>query len=70
MTVTLMALSYFVGRPSEETTSNRAARNERIYQAVRVHEYTLAEIQEFLRLHYSTISAIVKMIAEEKKDQK
>ena len=37
---------------------------------MRVHKYTLAEVQEFLRLHYSTISTIVKMIAEEKKDQK
>jgi hypothetical protein len=54
----------------EETTSNKATRNERIYQAVRVYKYTLAKIQEFLGLHYSTIRAIVKMIAEEKKDQK
>jgi hypothetical protein len=35
-----------------------------------VHEYTLAEVQKFPELQYSTISAIAKMITEEKKDQK
>jgi len=52
--------------------NDRTARNKRIYQAVRVHEYTGAEVQELLGLHYSTISisVIAKRVAEEKKHQK
>ena len=41
---------------------DRAARNERIYQAVRVHEYALREVADFLGLYYSTISVIAKHV--------
>ena len=50
--------------------NNKAARNESIYKAVRVHEYTLAEVQDFLGLHYSTISIIAKRVAEKREHQK
>jgi len=53
-----------------EDVPNKASRNEQIYQAVRVHEYTLKEVADFLGLYYSTISVIAKRVAEEKKHQK
>ena len=49
---------------------NKASRNEQIYRAVRVHEYTLKEVADFLGLYYSTISVIAERVAEEKKHQK
>ena len=48
------------------TASNKVARNEKIYEAVRIYEYTLAEVQTFLGLHYSTISIIAKRVDQEK----
>jgi putative transposase len=61
-------------RPALETifadVHDKASRNEQIYQAVRVHEYTLKEVAGFLGLYYSTISVIAKRVAEEKEHQK
>jgi len=48
---------------------DKASRNEQIYQAIRVHEYTLKEVANFLGLYYSTISVIAKRVTEEKKHQ-
>jgi hypothetical protein len=42
-------------------------RNKQIYQAVRVHRYTLKEVGGFVGLRYSTISVIAKQIDEGKK---
>ena len=53
-----------------EHVRDKASRNEQIYQAVRVHEYALKEVADYLGLYYSTISVIAKQIAEEKKHQK
>ncbi len=58
----------FVGRPSLEElfadVSDKTTRNERIYQAVRVHHYTLREVGGFVGLLYSTISMIAKRVGE------
>ncbi|MBC7221679.1 transposase [Candidatus Bipolaricaulota bacterium] len=55
-------------RPSLAELFSRAedkeTRDERIYQAVRVHGYTLKEVAEFLGLHYSTVSLIAKRVEE------
>jgi len=48
------------------TDNDRELRNERIHTAVRVHDYTLFQLQESLGLHYSTISRIVKRIDEKR----
>jgi hypothetical protein len=48
---------------------DKSARNERIYQAVRVYGYTLKEVADSLGLHYSTVSVIAKKVAEAKKHQ-
>ena len=40
------------------------ASNERIYQAVRVHHYTLREVGDFVGLLYSSISMIAKHFHE------
>ena len=53
-----------------EDVHDKASRNEQIYQAVRVHEYTLKEVADFVGLYYSTISVIAKQVAEERKHQK
>lgn len=42
------------------TETDKALRNERIHIAVRKHDYTLFQLQEYLGMHYSTISRIVK----------
>jgi len=52
-----------------EDVHDKASRNKQIYQAVRVHEYTLKEVAEYLGLYYSTISVIAKRVFEEKKSQ-
>jgi len=52
-----------------EDVHDKASRNEQIYQAVRVHEYTLKEVADYLGLYYSTISVIAKRAAEEKKHE-
>jgi len=52
-----------------EDVYDKASRNEQVYQAVQVHEYTLKEVADYLGLYYSTISVITKRVAEEKKHQ-
>ncbi len=56
----------FAARPSLEElfkdVSDKATRNERIYQAVRVYHYRLAEVGQHVGLLYSTISAIAKRV--------
>jgi len=47
--------------------SDKVTRNERIYQSVRVHHYTLQEVGDHVGLLYSTISVIAKRVAEAKK---
>ena len=63
----------FVTRPGLEElfsgVSDKATRNERIHQAVRVHHYTLREVGDFLGLYFSTISVIAKRVDEIKKHQ-
>ena len=49
---------------------DKKARNQRIHQAVRAHEYTLKEVGEFLGLSYSTISIIARRVDEEEKLRK
>jgi len=44
---------------------SKAARNLKIHEAMRVHEYTLKELAAHLGLHYSTISVIAKRVDEE-----
>ena len=48
-------------------TKDKADRNERIYQAVRVYGYTLKDVAEFVGLHYSTVSVIANRIAAERR---
>jgi len=58
----------FATRPSLEElfadVSDKATRNEKIYQAVRVHRYTLREVGDFVGLLYSSISMIAKRFHE------
>jgi len=58
----------FAARPSLEElfgdVTDKAARNERICQAVRVHHYTLREVGDHVGLLYSTISVIAKHVHE------
>jgi DNA-binding MarR family transcriptional regulator len=49
---------------------DKVARNERIYQAMRLHEYTLKELAGHLGLHYSTISVIAGKVEKTRKHQK
>jgi len=44
--------------------SDKATRNERIYAAVREHQYKLKEVGDYVRLCYSTISLIAKRVDE------
>ena len=46
------------------TDKGTTARNAKIHEAVRLHQYTLAEIEAYVGLHYSTISRIVKRVEE------
>ena len=53
-----------LGHPSldelfEGTGDDSGPRDQRIYEAFRLHGYTLFQIQEYLGLRYSTISRIV-----------
>jgi len=61
----------FAARPSLEVlfgdVTEKATRDERIYQAVRVHHYTLREVGDHVGLLYSTISVIAKRIHEKMK---
>jgi len=42
--------------------TDKATRDERIHQAVRVHRYTLKEVGECVGLLYSTVSVIAKRV--------
>ena len=46
--------------------TSRTERNQKIHEATRQHEYTLAQLQEYLGLHYSTISRIASRIEGER----
>lgn len=48
----------------QDTDGDKALRDQRIYDAVRIHDYTLFQLQEYLGLHYSTVSRIVKRVGE------
>jgi len=58
----------FAARPSLEKlfrdVTDKATRNERIYQAVRIYHYTLREVGDYVGLLYSTISLIAKRVHE------
>jgi putative transposase len=58
-----------VSRPSLDELfaglEGKEARDAKIYEAVRIHEYTLTQLQEHLGLHYSTISRIASRVAAE-----
>lgn len=58
----------FAARPRLEDlfsgVSDEATCNERIHRAVRVHHYTLKEVDDFLGLHSSTISVIAKRVGQ------
>ncbi len=60
----------FAARPSLEQlfadVPDKPTRNDRIYQAVRLHHYTLREVGDQVGLLYSTISMIAKRVAEAK----
>ena len=62
-----------VSRPSLDElfagSETKADRNERIYEATRIHEYTLSELQYFLGLHYSTISRIASRVEAEQRSK-
>ena len=62
-----------VSRPSLDELfaewETKAIRNERIYEATRIHEYTLSELQTYLGLHYSTISRIASRVEVEKRSK-
>ena len=62
-----------VARPSLEDIfagcSTKDARNAGIYDAVRVYEYTLSQLQEYLGLHYSTISRIASRVDAARKSK-
>jgi len=47
----------------------KAIRNERIYEATRIYEYTLSELQDYLGLHYSTISRIAMRVEDKKRSK-
>ena len=47
---------------------DKAARNVKIHEAVRHHQYTLAELQNYLGLHYSAISRAVKKVEESREN--
>lgn len=57
-----------VTRPSLEKLfsgdDDRAARNIKIFEAVRVHGYKLREVADHLGLHYTTVSLLAKRVAE------
>jgi len=57
----------FAARPSLKEifrgVTDRVSRNERIYEAVRTHRYTLQEVGDQVGLRYSTISMIAKKVS-------
>jgi len=60
----------FAARPSLEElfagVSDKATRNERIHEAIRLYRYTLNEVSDYVGLMYSTISMIAKRVNEAK----
>lgn len=62
-----------VSRPSLDALfagwGTKAVRNERIYEATRIHEYTLSVLQDYLGLHYSTISRIASRVMDEQRSR-
>ena len=63
----------FAARPSLKElfadVSDKATRNERIHQAVRIHRYKLGEVADFVGLFYSTISTITKRVHQAKEHE-
>jgi len=63
----------FAARPSLQElfadVTGRTTRNEQIYQAVRVHRYTLKEVGGFVGLRYSTISVIAKRVHQRNRSE-
>ena len=53
----------------QDTETDKALRNERIHIAVREHDYTLFQLQDYLGMHYSTISRIVKRVDEGRRSE-
>ena len=57
-----------VSRPSLDQlfagVESNEARDAKIFEATRIHEYTLAQLQDHLGLHYSTISRIASRVAD------
>jgi len=49
--------------------TDKALRNDCIHAAVREHDYTLFQLQEYLGLHYSTISRIVQQVDAERRSK-
>ena len=50
--------------------TDKAARDEKIHEAARVHGYTLSELQDHLGLHFSTISRIARRVEQTGKGRK
>lgn len=61
------------GRPALDTlfsgVHDKASRNQQIHAAARVYGYTQKEVADVLGLHYSTVSVIIKKVAQAKKHQ-
>jgi len=61
-------------RPDLETLfayiTDKPARDQRIYEAVRWYHYTLQEVGDCLGLHFSTISVIAKRVEKDKEIRK
>ena len=58
-----------VSRPSLDQlfagAGSKKARDAKIFEAARIHEYTLAQLQDHLGLHYSTISRIASRVDQQ-----
>jgi len=58
----------FAARPSLDElfsdVTDKEARNKQIYQAIRLHHYTLQEVGDHVGLLYSTVSVIAKRVHE------
>jgi len=50
--------------------TDKTTRNEQIYQAVRVHRYTLKEVGALVGLRHSTISVIARRVHQRNKPVK
>ena len=72
-TVEIPRRERLVARPKLEELmlgiEDKTERNERVYKAVRVYGYTLKDVADASGLHYSTVSVIVKRVAEASKHQ-